>query len=131
MAANISLFLLAQAAWASGELERAGRYFRDALELTFEVSDRTNAAFSLQGLAAVAEARGELHYAARLLGAAGALLEATGAYLYAQVDHEADQRVVGAVREELGERAWKGAQDEGRAMTFEEAVAYALKDNGA
>ncbi len=131
LAANISLFLLAQAAWALGEHGRAARYFRDALELTFEVSDRTNAAFSLQGLAAVAEARGEPHHAARLLGAAEALLEATGTLLYAQVDHELHQRVVDTVRESLGERAWKEAQDEGRAMTFEEAVAYALGEDEA
>jgi non-specific serine/threonine protein kinase len=131
LAANISLFLLAQAAWALGEHGRAARYFRDALELTFEVSDRTNAAFSLQGLAAVAEARGEPHHAARLLGAAEALLEATGTLLYAQVDHELHQRVVDTVRESLGERAWKEAQDEGHAMTFEEAVAYALGEDEA
>lgn len=77
MAANIALHILAQAASASGEQGRAARYFRDALELTFEVSDRTNAAYCLQGLAAFAEVQGEPHRAARLLGAAGT-------HLYAQ-----------------------------------------------
>jgi hypothetical protein len=91
------------------------------------VSDRTNAAYSLQGLAAVAEAQGEPRRAAWLLGAAEALLEAAGTHLYAQMDHELHQRVVDAVRERLGELAWKKARDEGRKMSFEEAVAYVRK----
>jgi hypothetical protein len=93
--------------------------------LTFEVSDRTNAAYCLQGLAAVAASRGERSRAARLLGASEALLEAAGTHLYAQMDHELRQRVADAAREQLGERAWTAARDEGRAMSFEEAVAYA------
>jgi non-specific serine/threonine protein kinase len=92
--------------------------------LTFEVTDRTNAAYCLQGLAAVAGARGEPGRVARLLGAAEALLEAAGIPLYAQVDRELHQRVAEAAREQLGKRAWTTAWDEGRAMSFEEAVAY-------
>ena len=125
LAGNISLYLLAQAAWASGEHERAGQYFRDALVVTFEVADRTNAAYCMQGLAAVAEVQGEPRRAARLLGAAEALLEAAGGHLYALMDHELRQRVADSARERLGERAWTAALDEGRAMSFEEAVAYA------
>jgi tetratricopeptide (TPR) repeat protein len=128
LAANIALHILAQAAWASGKQRQATRYFREALELTFEVADRTNAAYSLQGLATVAEAQGESRRAARLLGAAEALLEAAGTHLYAQMDHELYQRVVDAVRERLGERTWKKERDEGRAMSFEEAVAYVRED---
>ena len=129
MAANIALHILAQAAWASGEHERAARYFQDALELTFEVSDRTNAAYCMQGLAAVAASRGEPGRAARLLGAAEALLETAGVPLYAQVDLELHQRAADAAREQLGEQAWAAAWDEGRAMSFEEAVAYAREDD--
>jgi predicted ATPase/transcriptional regulator with XRE-family HTH domain len=128
LAANIALYLLAQAAWATGEHGLATRYFRDALILTFEVVDRTNAAYCLQGLAAVARARDEPHRAARLLGAAEALLEAAGTHLYAQMDHELYQRVADAARERLGEQAWAAARDEGRVMSFEEAVAYACED---
>jgi predicted ATPase/DNA-binding XRE family transcriptional regulator len=125
LAGNIALHLLAQAALASGEREQAARYFRDALALTFEVADRTNAAYCMEGLAAVAEAQDEPHRAARLLGAAEALLESAGIPLYAQVDRELQQRVSDAARERLGERAWAAAWEEGRAMSFDEAVAYA------
>ncbi|MDQ5809600.1 MAG: hypothetical protein M3358_02400 [Actinomycetota bacterium] len=107
------------------------RYFQDALELTFEVSDRTNAAYCMQGLAAVTASRGEPDRAARLLGAAEALLETAGVPLYAQVDLELHQRAADAAREQLGERAWAAAWDEGRAMSFEEAVAYAREGDEA
>jgi non-specific serine/threonine protein kinase len=130
-AGNIALYVLAQIALASGEHERAARYFRDALTLSFEVWDRTNVAYCLQGLAAVAEALGEPRRAMRLLGAAEALLEATGTFLYAHMDHELHQRVADAARERLGEQAWTEARVEGRAMSFEEAVAYALEGEGA
>jgi predicted ATPase/transcriptional regulator with XRE-family HTH domain len=131
LAGNIALHLLAQAALASGEREQAARYFRDALALTFEVADRTNAAYCMEGLAAVAEAQDESHRAARLLGAAEALLESAGIPLYAQVDRELQQRVSDAAREQLGEQACTAAWEEGRAMSFEEAVAYARAGDAA
>jgi hypothetical protein len=44
------------------------------------------------------------------------------------MDHELYQRVADASRERLGELAWTAARNEGRAMSFEEAVAYAHED---
>jgi tetratricopeptide (TPR) repeat protein len=103
----------AQAAWATGEHGLATRYFRDALVLTFEVVDRANAAYCLQGLAAVAGARDEPCRAARLLGAAEALLEAAGTHLYAQLDYELHERISDGTREQLGKRAWATARGRG------------------
>ena len=131
LAGNIALYLLAQTALAAGDHERAHAHFLDALVLTFEVSDMTNAAYCLQGLAAVAGAQGEQVRAARLLGAAEALLEAAGTHLYAQMDHEFYERVADAAREQLGEQAWTQAHSEGRAMSFEEAVEYVREGDEA
>ena len=128
LAANIALHLLVQAALASGEFARASGFFRDALEITFEASDRPNAAFCLQGLAAVSEAHDEPARAARLLGAAEALLERAGVPRYAMVDQDLHRRVADASRGHLGDHVWNAARDEGRAMAFEEAVAYALEE---
>jgi predicted ATPase/transcriptional regulator with XRE-family HTH domain len=126
LGANVALHLLAQAAWASDEPGRAARYFREALVPASESADKTSSAYCIQGLAAVAEARGEPQRAARLLGAAQALLKAAGVPVYVTTDHDLHQRVTSATRERLGEQAWTVAHDEGRAMGFEEAVAYAL-----
>jgi ATP/maltotriose-dependent transcriptional regulator MalT len=127
LAANIALHLMAQAALASDEPERAAGFFGEALGITFEASDRPNAAHCLQGLAAVAGAKGDPARAVRLLGAGEALLESAGVPRYAQVDHEMHARVADAARERLGDGAYNAARDEGRAMSFEEAVAYALE----
>jgi tetratricopeptide (TPR) repeat protein len=128
-AANITLSLLAQMAWESNERERASGHWREALRLSYELANKANSASSIQGLATVAWARGELRRAARLLGAAEALLEAAGLVLYAYTSYTSNdphQRATSAARKELGEWAWKEARDEGRAMTFEQAVEYAL-----
>jgi ATP/maltotriose-dependent transcriptional regulator MalT len=127
LAGNISLYILAQAAWAAAEHERAARYLRESLVLASELAERVDSAYCMQGLAAVAEVRDEPHRAARLLGAAEALLEATGPVLYAQANNELHQRAADAARERLGEQAWEAARAEGRAMTFEQAVEYALE----
>ena len=81
-----------------------------------------NAAYCMQGLAAVAEPQ----RAASLLGAAEGLLEAARVPLYAWADHDMNRKAAQAAREALGEQAWTAAHDRGRAMTFDEAVAYAL-----
>ena len=130
-ATNISLNLLAQAAWASGEHELAEQYFREALTIAHELRDRMDAAYCIQGLSAAAGARDEQRRAARMLGAADALLETAGTPLRAVAERRLHQRVSDAARERLGERAWTAAWDEGRAMVFDEAVAYALKHDQA
>jgi hypothetical protein len=122
----VALYTLAEAAWASDEHGRAARYFREALVLASEAADKTSSAYCMQGLAAVAGARSETQRAARLLGAAEALLEAAGTPIYVTADHDLHQRVESAAREKLGEKQWTAAWDEGRAMGFEEAVAYTL-----
>jgi predicted ATPase/DNA-binding XRE family transcriptional regulator len=128
LGANVALHLLAQAAWASDEHERAAGYFREALVLASEAADKTSSAYCMQGLAAVAEAQGEPRRAARLLGAAEALLEAAGVPVYVTTDHDLHQRVASATHERLGEQEWSAAWDEGRAMTSEQAVEYALEE---
>jgi predicted ATPase/transcriptional regulator with XRE-family HTH domain len=131
LAGNISLYILAQAAWATDEQERAARYLRESLVLASELAEKVDSAYCMQGLAAVAGARGEPRRVARLLGAAEALLEAAGLVLYAQINNELHQRAASAARELLGEGAWTAAYDEGRALSFEEAVAYALDEEEA
>ena len=95
--------------------------------LASEAGDKTSSAYCIQGLADVAGARGGSPRAARLLGAAETLLETTGLPIYVTTDHDLHQRVASAAREQLGDQAWTAAHDEGRALTFEQAVKYALE----
>jgi predicted ATPase/transcriptional regulator with XRE-family HTH domain len=125
-AAEGALQLLAQMAWASDERERAARRWREALGMASGVGTTVDSAYCMQGLAAVAAARDEARRVARLLGAAEGLLEAAGLVLHAYARNELHEHAASSARERLDEQVWTAAYDEGRAMDFEEAVAYAL-----
>jgi hypothetical protein len=115
-------------AWTSDERERAAGRWREALVMASEVGTTVDSAYCMQGLAAVAAARNEARRAARLLGAAQTLLEAAGLVLHAYARNELYDRATSTAREFLGEGAWTTAHREGLAMSFGEAVAYALEN---
>jgi tetratricopeptide (TPR) repeat protein len=131
-AANIALSLLAQMAWASDQHGRAARHWREALTVASQLTDKIDSAYCMQGLAMVAGKRDEPRRATRLLGAAEALLEAAGLAYYAhETTNQLHQHAASAARELLGDQAWTAAHDEGRAMGFDQAVAYALGETDA
>ncbi|MBI3973469.1 MAG: adenylate/guanylate cyclase domain-containing protein [Chloroflexi bacterium] len=97
-----------------------------SLALQQEAGDRWGIIECLEGLARVAGAQGQLEWGARLLGAAEALREAIGAPL-PPADRADYDRDVAVVRAGLGEATFATAWAEGRAMSLEQAVAYALQ----
>jgi hypothetical protein len=62
-----------------------------------------------------------------MLGAAEALLESLGAVLDAE-HRLIYERAVAAARAQLGEETFATAREEGRAMSLEEAIEYALQE---
>ena len=111
-----------------GDRQQAKSLHEESLALSRELGDKLIAAESLEGLACSAT-RGEEESAARLFGAAESLREAVG---YHQVPRERALRepFLGAACSRLEEATWHTAWAEGRAMTFADAVAYALQDAG-
>ncbi len=85
---------------------------------------------TLLGLACVAEARGEAERAARLFGACEALPEAMG-ITPEPWESALQEPYLAAARSRLDEAAWQKAWTDGRAMTLEDAVAYALEEDEA
>jgi non-specific serine/threonine protein kinase len=85
-------------------------------------------AYCLEGLAVVASARGEAERSGHLIGAAEGLHEAVGVpvYVYYEPHRSLYESTVATVRAKLGEEDFEEARERGRAMTFEQAVAYAL-----
>ena len=81
----------------------------------------------------VASTRGQPERCAHLIGAAEGLLEAVGVpvYVYYEPHRSLYERTMAAVRSQMGEQAFEAARAEGRSMTFEQAVAYALEDRDA
>lgn len=124
-----ALHPLAAVARSEGDHERAARLLEESLMISVEIGDEGNVAYCLEGLAAIAADEDELERAARLWGAAGALLEKIEVLTYPHVsDRSLHQRQVADARARLEEGAWKGAWAQGRAMTFDQAVEYALKE---
>ncbi len=125
-----ALYTLAQVALARGELEPATSGFVEGMGLSEEMGDRANVAYCLEGLAAVAGARAEAQRSARLFGAADGLLETIGVPVWTSYkpDRSLYERTMADVREALGEAAFEAARTEGRAMSFERAIEYALEE---
>jgi predicted ATPase/DNA-binding XRE family transcriptional regulator len=127
-AADIALYNLAQVALSREDYQGAAGLLEEGVILSGQMGDRAQLAHFLEGLAVVSGTRRDAQRPALLLGAAEALLEEVGAriYNYYQPDRSLYEHTAGNVRARLGEAAFEEAWDEGRAMDFEEAVAYAL-----
>jgi hypothetical protein len=83
---------------------------------------------ALEGLADLSVAQGQAERAARLFGAAERLHAAAG---IRWEGHQSDyQRSVAAARTQLGEAAFAGAWEAGRALPLEEAIRVALAEDG-
>ena len=118
-----------EAARVEGNHERMRVLSEEGLKLSAEVGDKTNVAYCLEGLAAFAASEGRVVRAARLWGTAEALLEKIEATVYPYAsDRSHYQREVDAARSQPEATAWEAAWSEGRAMTLEEAIEYALSD---
>ena len=84
----------------------------------------------LDGLACVAGTEGGAERAVRLFGAAEALREAVG--WHRNLEEEAlREPYLRTARTQLEEGLWEQAWAEGRAMSFEEAVSYAMVEEEA
>jgi predicted ATPase/transcriptional regulator with XRE-family HTH domain/Tfp pilus assembly protein PilF len=109
------------------DLERAKALFNESLSMRREVGEKRSILECLAALAGVALSQGQPERAVRLLGATDAMLETTGAPLY-PVDAIDYERTLSASKHQLREKEWETAWAEGRAMTVEQAVAYALEE---
>ncbi len=119
------LRMLGTDALRGGHYGQATTYFTESLTLCQEAGNRWTIEECLEGLAGVAAGHGHHERAARLLGAAEVLRKALGRdrSTFEQAAH--DQRMASS-RAGLGDAAFAAAWAEGRAMTLEQAVEYAL-----
>jgi DNA-binding CsgD family transcriptional regulator len=116
---------LGWAALLGGELGRAKAQFAENLMLCKERGDTGTLLMSLEGLACVAGAKGDGLQAARLFGAAEALMEKIDYRLVPQ-ERAVLEPYRASVRSQLGEAAWEQAVAEGGALGLDQATAYAL-----
>jgi DNA-binding CsgD family transcriptional regulator len=110
-----------------GETDRAGDLFEESSRALRDLQDKVGIFHCLLGLAGVAGSRGQPGRAARLWGAAETLGEALviGVLPLYRRNYDNEGRRA-AARSQLGEAAWEAAWSEGRTMTPEQAMEYAL-----
>jgi hypothetical protein len=121
-----ALNTLGWVALEEGDTARAAALLGESLALLRDTGNREGLPWCLESVAAVAGALGHDTRAARLLGAADALREQIGSPLPAN-ERARQERYIMAACAQLDEAAWNAAWAEGRAMTTEQAIAYALE----
>jgi predicted ATPase/DNA-binding CsgD family transcriptional regulator len=111
-----------------GETDRAEALFVEGLQALQDLQDKIGVFHCLLGMAGVAGSRGQPARMARLGGAAEALGEVFAISLLPMYrrNFNNEERMV-AARTQLGEREWLEAWAEGRAMSPERAIEYALE----
>jgi len=117
-----TLIVFGQVFTAQGDYAAAQTLFGESLALVRELGSKLVIPAALEGVAVVVAGRGESVEAARLWGAAEALREAMGTLIH-PVYRAIYERSVAAARAQLGEKTFTAAWAEGRAMTWEQALA--------
>lgn len=120
---------LADALVAQGRLEGDEDLLHEAITLAVEQGSPLVVSIALDRIAGLAASNESYAEAARLLGAAGAERERLGLVPFA-ADRTANEATESAARQGLGDEAFQQAWDEGKAMSLEEAVAYARRGRG-
>ena len=121
-----SLNNLGIVAYRQGNPITARAMYGESLRIKREIGDKYGTAYTLNALAELTAGRGQAEQAARFWGASQALREAIGSPLPPNEKEEYDLMVAEA-RTSLGELSFSAAWEQGRAMTFEQAIAYALE----
>lgn len=128
---GMTLTFLGEVTARTGPVERAAAHLVEGIDALRAVGDRASIAHALLCLADLERERGRTLRAVGLAGAGRALSETTEAvhpYTLATEDQRAE--TVDALRRSAGEEAFAEAWARGRAMTLEEAVAFAEERSG-
>jgi predicted ATPase len=125
----ISLYDLALARQAQGDLAGAAGHLQEGLALADQAGDESSAAYYLEVLAGVAGQQDDPQRAVRLFAAARSILDASGSgWLHAFVPRvPPDDAVLAGLRSRLGDAAFEQAQAWGRSAGSKRAVEYALQ----
>lgn len=121
----LSLALGAYTCLGQSDHRQARVLCREGLELSKQLGMPHLTAAHLHAVASLAGAQGQPVRSARLWGTAESFREEIGTIL-SPVEHHVYEPYIDAARTKLDEVEWEAAWAEGKAMTFEEAIEYAL-----
>jgi tetratricopeptide (TPR) repeat protein len=118
---------LGEIASAQGDIGQARAYLTRSLLLFRTLNSRSGVAECLERLAGIATTQSEGMRAAQLLGAAETLRDTIGVHLSA-ADRPRYEQVVTVTRMQIDPATFAAAWAAGRALTLEQAIAYALQE---
>jgi tetratricopeptide (TPR) repeat protein len=118
-----SLYVVGRAAAQLGDMDTAQTHFMESLAIDEAVGERTGLALSLDSLADLEISRGNLVRAMRLAGASEVMKEGVGGQAPPDLITIPDPRE--RARPLMSEQEIETAWEEGRRMSFEQAIAYA------
>jgi predicted ATPase/class 3 adenylate cyclase len=121
-----TLYVVGRAATEMGDLDTARTHFLRALGMAEGFGDRTGMALSLDNLAEIEISRGQATRGMQVAGAAEALKEEVAGQAPPELIDLPDPRE--RVSQYLSDEEIDAAWQEGRAMTLEEALAFARED---
>ena len=126
---SMSLFILGMVEFGRGDLGRGAPLFEEGARISRDIGDRLGGIYYVWGFGKSSVLRGRPVRAATLWGAAEALREQMGMAL-SHLDLAASgyEQDLAAVRSTLGEASFDAAWAKGRAMSFEQAIDYALQE---
>jgi tetratricopeptide (TPR) repeat protein len=120
-----SLYAVGSSATSLGDVDIGRASFMESLAIDEALGERTGIALSLDNLANVEITAGNLVRALRLAGAADAIKEGVGGQAPPDlITLDPRERV----RPQLSDREIQALWEEGRAMSMEEAIAYAREE---
>lgn len=122
---SLALANLGRVQFFEGAPDRAQALFLEGLRLAKERGDKRVASECLQGIAAATADASDAERAARLLGAAEAMLGAIGATA-SQLERSIEERVGPVLRVRLGEAAWDAERAAGARLSADDAIALGL-----
>ena len=123
----VTLANLASISMHHGEFQQAEMLEREALEMEVELGTKYFIGLSFACLSGIVAMQGHPEQAAILLGASESVLQTMGAKLQPADQIEVDQYLV-AIQEQLDSKSFEDALAEGRGMSFEDAVSFALEE---
>jgi predicted ATPase len=123
-----ALLLLGQLAHVQGDDRRATTRYHESLRVLRSASIALGVGDCLEGLAGAEAGAGRPERAARLFGAAEALPKVRHMNVWL-VNRTFYKRDLATVHAQLDEATFAAAWAEGRAMTLEQAIAYALEED--
>lgn len=124
---DIPLWLLGVIAAREGDYTQAKEWYTECMLFDQQIGLPRQLAECFIGFASIANAEQHFERAARLLSI-GETTAAARANPLENVDQIELNRLTGVLREELGDARFEALASQGRAMTMEQAIAYALEN---